>query len=90
VFEVINAVINITDKTMVIIVKVNVIYDNISEMIGKPMEFEEYQKMVISLLNSFIFKETFRAFKIRKAPLISPRFPAKTTKKQAKNQKSKP
>lgn len=47
IFETVNAVINITDKTMVIIVKINLVYDTMNEIIGKPMEFDDYQKNVI-------------------------------------------
>ena len=44
--EILNAVVNTTDKTMVIVVKINVIYDNLNEIIGNPMDFDEYQKKV--------------------------------------------
>jgi len=47
VFEIISAVINITDKTMIIVVKIAVIYEEINEIIGKPIEFDEYRKMVL-------------------------------------------
>ena len=49
VFEIISAVINISDKTMIIIVKISVIYDDITDIIGKPLEFDEYKKLVYIL-----------------------------------------
>ena len=53
VFELTNAVVNITDKAMVIIVKISLVYDNLTDIIGKPMDFEEYKSKVCSF-NIFI------------------------------------
>lgn len=46
VIEISSVIVNNGDKTMIIIVKINVIYENVPTLIGNPMEFDEYKKNV--------------------------------------------
>ena len=78
VFELINAVVNITDKAMVIIVKINLLYDNLTDIIGKPMEFDEYKSKVCSFnifLNIFYVLELPKSqWKLSHSSRFQPKF----------------
>lgn len=46
VIEISNAIVNNGEKTLIIILKINVIYEDVPSLIGNPIEFDEYKKNV--------------------------------------------